>query len=67
MINLCITCLLTLPPALYAQEGHEITGRVTDAEPYGLSGASVRVKGTATGTVTDIDRSLTARAHNRGL
>ncbi|MCD8079268.1 MAG: TonB-dependent receptor [Bacteroides sp.] len=59
IINLCITCLLMLPPALYAQEGREITGRVTDAEQYGLPGANVRVKGTSTGTTTDIDGNYT--------
>ncbi len=60
IINLWIIGLMwlfSLP--LHAQESRQISGRVTDAEQYGLPGANVMLKGTTTGTTTDLDGNYT--------
>lgn len=46
----------------YAQEAFTITGTVTDGTEEPLPGVSVLVKGTSTGTATDIDGNFTIRA-----
>ena len=47
---------------LFAQENQAVTGRVVSATGQGLSGASVRVKGTNTGTSTDSSGAFTITA-----
>ncbi|MEA5128838.1 MAG: TonB-dependent receptor [Proteiniphilum sp.] len=47
--------LITLPSFLVAQSGNQINGRVVDEENEPLPGVSVSVKGTSTGTITDLD------------
>lgn len=46
------------------QEGKTITGKVLDANGEPLVGVSVAVKGTTTGTITDIDGSFSIRVPN---
>jgi TonB-linked SusC/RagA family outer membrane protein len=46
------------------QEGQTITGKVQDANGEPLIGVSVAVKGTTTGTVTDIDGAYTLKVTN---
>ena len=54
-IIIIIGCLFSLfAPLMYAQE-IKITGTVLDEMNEGLPGASVAVKGTTTGTITDFD------------
>ncbi len=40
---------------LYAQQGRSVTGTVTDEEGEALPGVNVVIKGTTTGTITDVD------------
>jgi TonB-dependent starch-binding outer membrane protein SusC len=55
-MNRLLTLLLlsVLNLAAYGQ-GKQITGRVTDSDGNGLPGATVMVKATTTGVVTDVD------------
>ena len=43
------------PPALFAQQGKTIVGKVTDSSGAPLPGVTVVVKGTTQGTITDTD------------
>jgi len=51
---LSIIFLTMISLSVFAQ-GKQITGKVTDAGGSGLPGVTILVKGTSTGTVTDID------------
>lgn len=51
---LCIVCLGMTSP-LWAQGGREVSGQVVDETDLPLIGASVMVKGTSTGVITDLD------------
>jgi TonB-linked SusC/RagA family outer membrane protein len=62
IVLVCLALLLAAPCVLYAQNGggggKTLTGTVTDgAEP--VIGASVLVKGTTNGTITDVDGRFT--------
>ncbi len=46
---------ILLPAVLLAQATHAVSGRVNDSKSLPLQGASVTVKGTTRGTVTDAD------------
>ncbi len=50
-------CMLLVSTAVYAQ--NKITGKVTDTAGEAVIGASVLVKGTANGTITDLDGNFT--------
>lgn len=55
-VMLCLTCLFLFVGMLAAQTSKKVSGVVTaeeDAQP--VVGASVLVKGTSIGTITDID------------
>ena len=59
-IIIIIGCLFSLfAPLMYAQE-IKITGTVLDEMNEGLPGASVAVKGTTTGTITDFDGNFSS-------
>ena len=49
-----LACLLLVSASAFAQ-AKTVTGMVTDANNEPLIGASVRVQGTSTGTITDMD------------
>ncbi|WP_321516794.1 SusC/RagA family TonB-linked outer membrane protein [Marinifilum fragile] len=49
------------PPARQEQEKKTIKGTVTDSEGVPLPGVSILVKGTSTGTATDVDGNYTLR------
>lgn len=49
------------PPEVAAQQQREIAGKVTDAQNLPLPGVSVIVKGTAIGTVTNLDGEFSFR------
>jgi len=51
---LSIIFLTVISLSVFAQ-GKQVTGKVTDAGGSGLPGVTVLVKGTSTGTVTDLD------------
>ncbi|MBK9355837.1 MAG: TonB-dependent receptor [Bacteroidales bacterium] len=51
---LSIIFLTMISLSVFAQ-GKQITGKVTDAGGSGLPGVTIQVKGTSTGTVTDLD------------
>ncbi|MDR0394081.1 MAG: carboxypeptidase-like regulatory domain-containing protein, partial [Tannerella sp.] len=50
-----ILLLLFFPGGFLLAQEMNISGKVTDSERLALSGVSVSVKGTTTGTSTDID------------
>ena len=62
-----LVLLLALFSTLSMMAQRTVTGVVTDDSGEGLIGASILVKGTGTGTVTDIDGSYSleeiGRAH----
>lgn len=55
-----LVLLLLLGTAAFAQT--TVTGKVTDSKGDGLPGASVSVKGTTTGVITDVDGKYTISA-----
>ena len=55
LLLLCGMMLLSAFDATAARTAMQVSGTVTDANGGGLPGVSVLVKGTSTGTVTDID------------
>ncbi len=57
--KMMLACMLMLlvSTAVYAQ--NKVTGKVTDANGESIIGASVLVKGTSNGTITDIDGNFT--------
>lgn len=60
---LLIACLImTGNMELYAQQTKAITGTVTDASKEALIGVSVRIPGTTTGTLTDMDGAFSIMA-----
>ena len=52
-----IAFLLILPVAVFAQKS--ISGKVTDEQGSGIPGVNIYVKGTTTGTISDIDGNYT--------
>ncbi|MDR2233743.1 MAG: SusC/RagA family TonB-linked outer membrane protein [Tannerella sp.] len=63
LLTIAVTCLCAL--TIYAQQGIRITGTVVDDAGEPLVGASVSVKGTTTGIITDIDGKFTVNVPNR--
>ena len=53
IIRLCLLLLLALPLEAFAQQGGQITGIVRSSRGEAVIGASVRLVGTAQGTLTD--------------
>ena len=53
--------LLLFPLGLFAQQG-VITGKVVDESGESVIGASIQVKGTTVGTITDIDGNFSVQA-----
>ena len=51
-----------VPSSQSTQQAKKVTGKITDATGEPIIGASVLVKGTGTGTVTDIDGKFTVDA-----
>jgi len=64
-LSLLLSALL-LTVSMWAQTGRTVTGTVTDDTGEPLIGASILVKGTTTGTVTDIDGNFTLSGVNDG-
>lgn len=60
-----IFLMLILPSCLFAQG--KITGKVTDSSGEGLPGATILLKGTTTGTVTDFDGNYTLNTSEDGI
>jgi TonB-linked SusC/RagA family outer membrane protein len=59
VIALFVASLLVSNPA-FAQNGRTVTGRITQSDDNStLPGVSVAIKGTTTGTITDIDGNYT--------
>lgn len=54
--------MLVFSTAIFAQQNRAVSGRVVSATGQGLSGASVRVKGTNAGTSTDSSGAFTLTA-----
>lgn len=50
-----------------AQQVKTITGMVTDASGEAIIGANIRIKGTTTGTITDIDGKFSIEAEPRSV
>ena len=56
----CLTFLLLFPLGIYAQQG-SITGQVVDEKGETIIGATVQIKGTTVGAITDIDGNFTVK------
>lgn len=54
-------------PAVYAQSGSTITGKVIDAQNEPLAGVSIQVKGTSQGTITDFDGNFSLHADSKAV
>ncbi len=50
----------------FGQNGQPITGKVTDTNGEGLPGVSISIKGTTTGTITDISGNYSLAIQNEG-
>ena len=59
----CVICSFTTEQ----QQSREITGTVVDATGEAVIGASVMIKGTTTGTITDIDGSFQVNAGSKSV
>jgi TonB-linked SusC/RagA family outer membrane protein len=58
--------LIVVVPANEVQESGTITGRVTsEAEPQGLPGVNVVIKGTTTGVITNFDGNFTLKVPDK--
>lgn len=56
LLNVCLVCLLCLmSSATVWAQNIKVTGKVIDNTNEGVPGVNVQVKGTAIGTITDID------------
>lgn len=56
IVNICLGAVLTLMSApAFAQANKTVTGTVVDEKGEAIIGATVQVKGTKTGVVTDLD------------
>lgn len=62
ILSVCLTLLVLSVSAAYAQK--TVTGTVLDEYGMGLPGVSVLVKGTTTGTATDIDGKFSLNVPN---
>ena len=60
--SIVLICLVFLNIALMAQV--KVTGRVSDSNKEGIPGASIVVKGTSTGTVSDFEGNYTIDVPN---
>jgi len=58
LLSCLIICLLSIL-TIQAQTGNTITGKVTDKKGEDIIGASVLIKGTSLGTITDINGNFT--------
>ena len=61
-LTLSLVILVTFTSAIIAQ--NSVSGRVADSEGNGLIGASVLVKGSTDGTITDLDGNFTLNIAN---
>jgi len=60
IVILC--CMLFISTGTFAQTARAISGKVVDAKGEALIGVSILVKGTTTGTITNIDGKFTLSA-----
>src|SRR5690348_9169893 len=60
---LCLGCMLLLAHVSFGQ-GLAISGKVTDENGEAILGASVLLKGTSTGTITDADGKYSIEARD---
>ncbi|MCG8581744.1 MAG: TonB-dependent receptor [Bacteroidales bacterium] len=58
--------VLFLSVMCYAQEGLTVTGKITDSNGEALPGVSIIIKGTTTGTITNIDGEYALKAQSAG-
>ncbi len=59
----CLVCSFTTEQ----QQSREVTGTVVDATGEAVIGASVMVKGTSSGTITDIDGNFSVNADSKAV
>jgi len=59
-----LTILMLFVAQVMFAQGRTITGKVTDAQSEPLPGVNIVVKGTTTGTMTDIDGNFTIQVAN---
>lgn len=53
--TLLLILMVLLNVSLFAQDGYNVSGTITDADNNPMIGVNVVVKGTTTGTITDLD------------
>jgi TonB-dependent starch-binding outer membrane protein SusC len=65
MLRFLLISIFLFPFLLFAQDAHVISGRVTStAEPNGLPGVNVVVKGTNRGVITDLEGKFSLEVTN---
>ena len=68
MKKLILLLILTLPFIFVTgQEGHEVTGRVTDLEGLGIPGVSIQIQGTRQGGITDLEGNYQINVPSNGV
>ncbi len=61
-LKMMLACMLMLIASATVHAQNKVTGKVVDPSGEGVIGASVLIKGTANGTITDIDGNFTLNA-----
>ncbi|MCV9387422.1 SusC/RagA family TonB-linked outer membrane protein [Reichenbachiella ulvae] len=63
-IQACVFALLSLLGGVVMAQGQRVTGTVIDDAGEGLPGVSIIIKGTTSGTVTDLDGKFSVEANS---
>lgn len=68
ILSLCLSFILCciLPAKVYAQQTQTFNGTIVDEKGEPIVGASVKIEGTTTGTLTDIDGKFSISVPSKG-
>lgn len=68
MKKLILLLILTLPVTfVFGQQGHEVTGRVTDTQGEGIPGVTILIQGTHQGGISDLEGNYTISVPDNGI
>ncbi|MDR3119599.1 MAG: TonB-dependent receptor [Mediterranea sp.] len=66
ILSLCLSLLLGFAMPAYAQQPQTVKGSVVDETGEPVIGASVKIEGTSTGTITDLNGNFTIPVPSKG-